>query len=145
MMTKFLLDENVNQKVVKAIPAQEKGFDILYPEQGTYKGARDPSVRKLAKNQNRVLVTCDKDFKQYQVTPDQVPNGVLLIRPPKVSQKQVKELLERFCRFLQQTFPEDPYNFDGKIIEVDENRIDIQGAQEDASYPLPPGPTSNHP
>lgn len=144
-MTKFLLDENVNQKVVNAIPAQEKGFDILYPEQGTYKGALDPSVKKLAENQNRVLVTCDKDFNKFKFTPEQFPSGVVLLRPPRVSQKQVKELLERFCHFLQQTFPADPYNFSGKIIEVDENSIDIQGAQEDTSYPLPPAPKSNHP
>ena len=124
-MRKFLIDENVNQKAVRAIPAQQKGFDILYPEAGGFKGDRDPMVRKRTVQEERVLVTCDRDFAPFGAPPDLLQSGVLWIRPPRISQRRVSKLLERFCDFLQKTFPADPYDFSGKMFEIHDRGVQI--------------------
>jgi predicted nuclease of predicted toxin-antitoxin system len=126
MMRKFLIDEDVNQKAVRAIPAQQKGFDILYPEAGGFKGNPDPLVRKRTAQEDRVLVTCDRDFARLNAPRDLLRNGVLWIRPsPRISQRRVTELLRRFCEFLQRTFPLDPYDFSGKMFEIHEGGVQI--------------------
>jgi len=124
-MRKFLIDENVNQKAIRAIPAQQKGFDILYPESGGFKGDRDPLVRKRTVQEERVLVTCDRDFAPFGAPRDLLQSGVLWIRPPRISQRRVSDLLERFCEFLQKTFPTDPYNFSGKMFQIHEGGVQI--------------------
>jgi predicted nuclease of predicted toxin-antitoxin system len=122
-MKRFLVDENVNQQVIRAIPAAQKGFDFLYPETGGFKGAGDSDVKKRSVQDNRVLVTCDRDF---DMPIDQVPCGVLWIRPsPRVSQRRVGELIGRFCSFVQNTFPSNPYDFEGKMFEIEELGVTI--------------------
>ena len=131
----FLIDEDVNQKAIRAIPAAQKGFDIVYPEGGGYKGIADSAVRKRSVHEGRILVTCDRDFAMFGLSIDQVPNGVLWIRPsPRVSQKRVGELLRRFCDFLQRTFPTNPYGFEGKVFEIHEAGVKITTQQGEDSY-----------
>jgi hypothetical protein len=129
MMKKFLIDEDVNQKAIRAIPAQQKGFDILYPEAGEFKGNPDPLVRKRTAQECRVLVTCDRDFARPNAPQDLLRNGVLWIRPPRISQRLVAELLRKFCEFLQRTFPLDPYDFSGKMFEIHESGVQITTQQ----------------
>ena len=125
-MKKFLIDEDVNQKAVRSVPAAQKGFDILYPEPGGFKGAPDPAVRKRAVHDGRILVTCDRDFATLALPTDQVKHGVLWIRPsPRISQRRVADLLQRFCAFLQSRFPTNPYDFAGKMFEVHERGVRI--------------------
>jgi predicted nuclease of predicted toxin-antitoxin system len=132
---KFLIDENVNQKVIRAIPASGKGFDVLYPEDGGYKGFHDAAVRKQSLQEGRTLVTCDRDFSISNISINQVPNGVLWIRPsPRNSQKRVGDLLRTLCEFLVRTFPADPYNFQNKIFEVHETGVKIITQQGETAY-----------
>ena len=129
-MRKFLIDENMNQKAVRAIPTKQKGFDILYPELGGFKGSSDPIVRKRTVQEERVLVTCDRDFSAIGPPSDLLRNGVLWIRPsPRISQRRITDMLRQFCEFLQKTFPSDPYNFGGKLFEIHERGVQITTAQ----------------
>jgi len=128
-MKKFLIDEDVNQKAVRPIPAAQKGFDILYPEGGKLKGAKDSIVRKQSVQEGRVLVTCDREFATLALPLDQLRNGVLWIRPPRISQRRVAELVRQFCGFLQRTFPADPYDFAGKLFEIHEGGVTITTEQ----------------
>jgi predicted nuclease of predicted toxin-antitoxin system len=135
MMTKFLIDEDVNQKVLRKIPIEQKGFDIVYPESG-YKGALDQTVKQKAASEGRVLVTCDKDFSKYHFKPEQFPGGVLLLRQdPRHSQKRLGDLLKSFCEFILKAFPDDPYNFAWKIVEIHVDRIEIQTRGDIIIYP----------
>lgn len=124
-MKKFLIDEDVNQKAVRPIPTAQKGFDILYPESGGFKGATDSVVRKHAVSEGRVLVTCDREFATLALPLDQLRNGVLWIRPPRISQRRVTELLRQFCDFVQKTFPAEPYDFAGRMFEIHEGGVKI--------------------
>jgi len=69
-MTRFLIDENVNQRAIRMVPIQGKNFDILFPEQGSYKGAVDTAIVKRAIADSRVLVSQEKDFGKFQLEPD---------------------------------------------------------------------------
>lgn len=135
-MTKFLVDENINQKALSHVPTEKKGFDVLYPEKGSYKGALDPSIWKIAAVEDRVIVTCDRDFAKFGLRPDQFPSGVLWLRPPRHAQKRMKELLSRFCAFLLRTYPEAPYDFRGRIYEVHEDRVLIVGSERVDTHSL---------
>jgi len=134
-MKTFLIDENVNQKAIRAIPAAQKGFDILFPESGGYKGVVDSALRARSVQEGRILVTCDRDFALSGLPLNKVPSGVLWIRPsPRVSQKSVGNLLLRFCEFLQRTFPANPYGFEGKIFEICEAGVRITTPQREDWY-----------
>ena len=61
-MTKFLIDENMNQKGVRTVPTKDKDFDIVYPERGSYKGSADITVPEPANGQQRVLASKEKYF-----------------------------------------------------------------------------------
>jgi len=135
-MTKFLIDENVNQKAVRTVPTKDKGFDVLFPEQGGYKRASDKAVRDIAAADHRVLISVERDFGQFGLKPDDVPDGAIWLRPGRISQKNVGVLLAGLCKVLDQNFSSDPYNFKGKILEVHEDRVDIRTVGGVASYPV---------
>jgi predicted nuclease of predicted toxin-antitoxin system len=117
-MTKFLIDEDVNQRAVRTVPVQDKNFDILLPEEGQYKGAADIAVRKRARAERRVLVSQERDFGQFRLQPQDVPDGAIWLRPRRISQRQVGELLASLCRVLTREFPTNPYDFQDKVVEV---------------------------
>jgi predicted nuclease of predicted toxin-antitoxin system len=126
IVTRFLIDEMVNQKVVRAIPARQKGFDIRYLEEAGLKGLADKPIRDVAIAEDRILVTLDRDFAKYQLKPGDIPRGVLWIRPsPRISQKRIGELLAKFCELVLRTFPNKPYDFDQKILEVNEHGVEV--------------------
>jgi predicted nuclease of predicted toxin-antitoxin system len=127
-MSRFLIDENVSQKAVRGVPTQNKGFDILFPETGGYKGSADYAVQKVAETQRRVLVSQEKDFGQFGLKPEDVPYGAIWLRPRRISQTRVGELFAGLCRVLTQNFPSHPYDFAGKIVEVHNDRIDVRTA-----------------
>ncbi len=72
-MSRFLIDENVNQRAIQSVPTESKGFDVLFPEQGSYKGADDTAVRKIAHAEQRVLVSQERDFGKVRLQPEDVP------------------------------------------------------------------------
>ena len=124
-MSKFLIDEDVNQRAIRSIPADRKGLDFKFPEQGSYKGAVDATVRKIAIAEERTLVSQERDFGKYQLRPEDLPHGAVWLRPVRISQRKVGDLLTGLCDVLQREFPENPYEFRGKILEVFPDRIVI--------------------
>src|SRR6266478_3181399 len=94
-MTSFLIDENMNQKAVRTVPTQDKGFDVLFPDQGGYTGASDKAVRDIATRDHRVLVSVERDFGQFGLKPEDMPDGAIWIRPTgRISQPNVGVLFE---------------------------------------------------
>jgi predicted nuclease of predicted toxin-antitoxin system len=137
-MTRFLIDENVNQRAIRNVPRAGKGFDVLFPEGGSYKTAEDEPVRKIANSQQRVLVSQERDFGQFHLRPEDVPCGAIWLRPQRTSQKKTGGLLQGLCRVLVSVFPSDPYNFRGKIVEVFPGRVVIhESAGRSSSYQVP--------
>ncbi len=137
-MSRFLIDENVNQRAIRSVPTSSKGFNVLYPEQGSYKGAEDAAVRKIASADQRVLVSQEKDFGKFQLQPEDLPAGAIWLRPGRISQRRISGLLAGLCRVLLSEFSNDPYDFRGKIVEVYVDRVVIYTAGgQSASYQVP--------
>jgi predicted nuclease of predicted toxin-antitoxin system len=124
-MSKFLIDEDVNQRAIRSVPIDSKGFDVLFPEQGSYKGADDTAVSKIANAEQRVLVSVERDFGKFQLQPEDVPDGAIWLRPGRISQRRISELLTGLCNVLLNEFPSNPYDFRGKIVEVYADRVVI--------------------
>ena len=139
-MTRFLIDEDVNQRPIRRIPAQQKGFDIIFPEQGGYKGLTDRQVRERAIERDGVLVTLDEDFARFQLRPGDVPRGVLWIKGSneRVAERTVRRLLEKFCKFSVMAFPDNPYDFEQKIIQVEGDRMRIHSLDGTQEHLFPP-------
>jgi predicted nuclease of predicted toxin-antitoxin system len=142
-MSRFLVDEDVNQKAVRSVPTESKGFDVRFPEAGGYKGADDKAVRDLATADRRTLISVEKDFGKFGLKPEDMPEGAIWLRPERISQKNVGVLFEGLCKVLVQNFPSDPYNFRGKILEVYPDRVDVRTVGGVTSYPVPPSASPN--
>ena len=74
------------------------------------KGLRNGQVYQLAKSEERILLTQDKDFSDTKRYPPSEMKGIICIRvfPPTIA-----HVLERIKKFVQETGPE---NTEGKLI-----------------------------
>ena len=75
----FLADESCDFAVVRALRAV--GYDVSAMVEIT-PGAEDEAVLAIARSQNRVLLTEDKDFGKLAYADGQNTAGVVLIRFP---------------------------------------------------------------
>jgi len=74
---KFLTDENIGFKVIK--PLRNLGFDIESILEN-HKGADDTTVLSLANQENRILITTDKDFGELVYVNKLIHSGIVLLR-----------------------------------------------------------------
>lgn len=74
---RFLADENVEQAVVEALRAG--GHDVVEVGKAA-PGAKDREVLGLAREEQRVLVTNDRDFGELVYREGWVATGLVLIR-----------------------------------------------------------------
>jgi predicted nuclease of predicted toxin-antitoxin system len=136
-MTRFLVDECVDQKPIRSVPATEKGFDIAFPRTLSFTGVGDITVVKLAQQDQRVLVTSDSDFFRLHLKPNDVPEGVLWFHPPKSSKRAIQTLLEKFCRYRQRACAGHEYDFRGQMIEITDDGLSITTQNETEFIPWP--------
>ncbi len=112
---KFLLDESCDAAVAKVL--EEDGHDISKVSQVS-KGVTDEEVIKLALEQNRILLTEDKDFGQLVYAAGKETCGVILFRFPskerEVMARKVIELVNVEKEMLQTSFV---------VLELDKTRI----------------------
>ncbi len=91
---KFLADENVDARLVKFLSG--KNIDIKYSS----KGLRNSKLFSIACEENRVLLTHDKDFMNILLTSDQTFPGIVIIRihPPRLEKLETSiiNLIEYF-------------------------------------------------
>lgn len=75
----FLADESCDFAVVRAL--REAGHDVTAVAEVTPR-AEDEAVVELARGQQRILLTEDKDFGRLVYAHEQATGGVILIRYP---------------------------------------------------------------
>ena len=80
----FLADESCDFAVVRAL--RDEGHDVLGVAEAA-RGAKDPEVVRLARDEGRVLLTEDKDFGWYVYVAGEREVGVVLIRFPSGSRR----------------------------------------------------------
>jgi len=78
---KILADENIPIKIIELL--EKDNFNI----KRVPKGADDQSIAELAKSENRVLLTFDRDFGNILLFPPQQYSGIIFIRirPPLIN------------------------------------------------------------
>jgi len=76
---RFLADESCDFAVVRALRAA--GHDVVAVAE-IARGAKDPEVIRLARDEGRVLLTEDKDFGQLVHAGGQAGIGVVFLRFP---------------------------------------------------------------
>ncbi|MGH9381016.1 MAG: DUF5615 family PIN-like protein [Thermoanaerobaculia bacterium] len=103
---RFLADESCDARVVDALRRQ--GHDVLAIAE-VAAGATDPEVLARARDEQRVLITEDRDFGQLVFAAGlPAENGVLLVRCPERARVT---LPERIARLVDQRGAELPGRF----------------------------------
>ncbi|KJR41591.1 protein of unknown function DUF82 [Candidatus Magnetoovum chiemensis] len=74
---KFLADESVDRHIVDLL--QVSGFEVLYIAE-INAGISDIEVLSIAKKENALLITADKDFGELVYRQGLMVKGVILIR-----------------------------------------------------------------
>lgn len=78
MSIKFLTDENIAKSLVRAL--RKKGYNVKDIKEEKLFGISDTEVINKAKEDDRVILTHDKDFGNLLNYPLQSHRGVVLIR-----------------------------------------------------------------
>lgn len=94
---RFLADESFSFAIISVL--REKGYNIKWIGE-IAPGISDRAVYQIAKEDDRVILTEDKDFGELAVRFKLKTSGVVLLRisskEKELRQKRVFELLERF-------------------------------------------------
>lgn len=112
---KFLADECCDTILVEALRAA--GYDVLYVME-SLRGAADDTILSLAYDEERILLTEDKDFGELVFRLRQPANGIVLLRFDERDRwtkiPRLIEFLEREGRRLEGSFV---------VLEAEKTRI----------------------
>ncbi len=87
---KLLADEGVDKPIVDLL--RNSGFDVHYILE-THRGAEDEQVLWIANQEERILVSLDKDFGELVYRLQKVHLGIILIRLGTTPASQKAELV----------------------------------------------------
>jgi predicted nuclease of predicted toxin-antitoxin system len=96
---KFLADVNIEKPIVDEM--RKMGYDITWVTEINYY-LEDIEIFKLAKNENRILLTNDKDFGEIVFRQRLTPAGIILFR---IKGQDVREKVKSLKKLL--TFYKD--------------------------------------
>ena len=99
-MAKFLADENIAPKVIRALRAE--GFQVQDVYELDLVSAPDKEILKIARKENAVILTHDKDFGNLIRQPDQLHGGVILLRFRNQSPNNVIKHLIPFLQAIRE-------------------------------------------
>ena len=86
----FLADESFDFRLVRAL--QAAGHDVTTVSERA-PAAEDATVMRLATSENRVLLTEDKDFGWLVYVSGMPARGVILVRCPEATRKEMQRKL----------------------------------------------------
>jgi predicted nuclease of predicted toxin-antitoxin system len=113
---KLLADENIPSSVCARLVRE--GFDIVSVAE-THCGAKDEEVIRKAKEEERILLTFDKDFSELVFKEKISSKGVILLRfPPKSADFIFEKLKDLFSR--------KEIEFENNFLVVEEDRVRIR-------------------
>ena len=101
----FLVDEGVDAPIVRTL--REKGHDVLYIAE-LDPGIDDEVILEQARNENRILITLDKDFGELVFRLEKIHAGVVLVRlqglKPETKTKLFLTALEKIADEIFESF-----------------------------------------
>jgi len=111
---KFLADENIPYSVVKRL--QKEGFDIL-SVYDVKRGIPDQEVARISSEEDRILITFDKDFGMILFVENLKMPGLILLRFPPKSADYIYSKLKTTLSI--------GVDFRDKIVSVHEDKIRV--------------------
>lgn len=114
-MARFLTDENVAGAVVGSLTS--KGHEVKDVRQAGLAGAPDEDLVDLARAEDRIILTHDRDFAGALTRPLDPPVGVVLIRCANQRPDNVGAVLDRL---LASPVAE---KLEGNVVVVSEHRV----------------------
>jgi predicted nuclease of predicted toxin-antitoxin system len=97
---KFFADEGVDGQIVSVL--RENGFDVLYAAENIA-GTEDQEVLRIANQEDRVLITRDKDFGELAYQNHMIHAGIILNRLYELSsQKKAETVLSVIKEFQEE-------------------------------------------
>jgi predicted nuclease of predicted toxin-antitoxin system len=102
---KFLVDEGADKSIVDGL--REMDFDVYYVIE-QIRSLEDDILLKIADEENRILITRDKDFGELVFRLNKAHRGVILIRLEGYTTDQRAEIV---CRLIFQHLSELPGSF----------------------------------
>lgn len=112
---KWLIDANLPARLAKALI--KKGYDILHTDDLPNKErTKDSEIRKVAMDQNRIIITKDSDFLDSHLIQG-IPSKLLLVTTGNIVNKELIELFEKNFETVIRLFS----TYD--LIELDNDQI----------------------
>ena len=87
---KFIADENFDFPIIKGL--REFGHDVLSVSE-KYPFEEDMMILSIAKSENRILLTGDKDFGELVFRLKLAPSGIILLRTPDIDNPEKTALI----------------------------------------------------
>ena len=116
---RFVVDENVSRFVIQSLV--DAGHDVVSVHDVKLTGAVDDVIIQFGIENNRVIVTHDRDFGGLLRYPARENSGVILIRLRLPSPKNVWKALERALDTLDET------RIRGRVVVIEDARIRLSG------------------
>ncbi|MBN1459856.1 MAG: DUF5615 family PIN-like protein [Armatimonadetes bacterium] len=113
---RFLVDENIHAALVEWL--RSAGHDVLYAAE-SLSGHPDEVLLEVARCEERILVTDDKDFGELVFHRRLVSEGILLIR---LSSPQIEERLRR----LGEVWRAIETHLGGRFVVLGDNKVRIR-------------------
>ncbi len=110
---RLLADENIGAGIVAALRAA--GHDVGWIRE-TARGMADPEVLRLAWEQERVVITADKDFGELAFRVNQAARGIVLLRVRGTVEARTVPLLAAL---------ESRSDWNGVFVVVENDRVRI--------------------
>jgi predicted nuclease of predicted toxin-antitoxin system len=115
MQMRLLANENIPFDAVKAL--RENGYDVLWTREDS-PGSTDVEVLETAQEQDRVLITFDKDFGELAFRSKRpAASGIILFRTPMNSPAEVARFLSNAIR------SRDDWKGHFSVVETDRVRM----------------------
>ena len=106
-MIKFIVDAQLPYRLAALLRA--KGFDTIHTNDLPHKErTTDSEIRAVAKEDNRIVITKDKDFFDSYIL-QQSPRRLLLISTGNIINNHLFSLFEKYIDFILLYF--ETYNF----------------------------------
>ena len=115
---RFLADENIPKSLIGAI--RRKGHSIMDLKEENLLGISDDQLIKIAKNEERIIITFDKDFSDLNHFPLKKHKGIVLLRYKDKSPQNVVNL---FIYLLDSPAKE---KFEDSLCEAYDNYVKIR-------------------
>jgi predicted nuclease of predicted toxin-antitoxin system len=119
---KLLADENLHSHIVAWLRSQ--GHDVLYAAE-TLSRTSDDELLSIARDEDRILMTADKDFGELVFHRRLISRSIVLIR---LSTLPISQRLERLAK----VWPCLEEQAHGKFIVISDQKVRVRGMPDRA-------------